>query len=137
MESLHQDAVLLIERRILFFELRLNRFHFGLCLHRLYAVSQPAEYKHLVFFAIQLGAIESERHPHVKLPAGSKKTEVPGKHSNDGVRLVVERDAAAQDAWVASIAPLPQRVTEHHHSLVARRFLLGKEIAPKYRLHSK
>src|ERR1700678_3244645 len=137
MESDHHDAVLLIDGRIFFLKLRLDRFHLGLRSRRRHAVSQPAEHDHLMYFAIELRAIESERYPHVKLQAGSKKAEFPRKHSDDGVRLVVERNTSSQNARVPAVAPLPQSVTEHNHSLVAWPFLIRQEITPQDRRHSK
>src|ERR1700691_3890832 len=137
MESDHHDAVLLIDGRIFFLKLRLDRFHLGLRSRRRHAVSQPAEHDHLMYFAIELRAIESERYPHVKLLAGSKKAEIPRKHSDDCVGLVVERDSSSQNARVPAVAPLPQSVTEHYHTFVTRLFLFRQEIAPQDRRYPK
>src|SRR5262249_8964950 len=41
-----------------------------------------------------------------------------GRHADDGVAFPVERDAPADDGWVAREAPPPQSMTQNHYPIM-------------------
>jgi hypothetical protein len=58
-------------------------------------------------------------------------------HSDDGVRVPVQRDLTADDRAVAAEAPPPQPVADDRHLRAGGHVLGGEQVAPERRLHAQ
>ena len=82
-----------------------------------------------------LGRLERERPPHQIEPAIERRA---GRHhADDGVRLAVERQLAADDGGIAAKLCRPQPVAQDDDVLLPRLILIGPEGATERRLDSK
>src|SRR5207237_10865937 len=85
---------------------------------------------------VRVVGIETERRPDVDR-AARRKIEVRRHDADDGVRLCVELNRAAEDARRPAEMPLPERAADDGDVVLARLAFFGGERAAEDRVRAK
>ncbi len=82
-----------------------------------------------------IGVLEGDRHPQIAVGDAPGRHRKGGRHhTDDGVRLAVERERAADGVGRAAEMALPESGAEHHDMAAPRRVLFREEHAAEKRL---
>jgi hypothetical protein len=101
-----------------------RRTHLGLRRLRRAVFPEPAERHHRrggARVGEGRGFVHGQRRPQLSLEVVDGELEARRHHPDDGVRLAVETQRAADHARVGGEAALPQPVAQQHHPRCARR----------------
>jgi hypothetical protein len=90
-----------------------------------------------MIFAVQLGSVESHRHPDIELAAGTEEREAARKNANNGERFLVEQNVPANDTGIAAEPALPQSVGDDRHLVMTGLIFFGDEGATEHWLDAK
>src|SRR3984957_15780223 len=125
----HADSILLVNRRVLFFQLLLNSCHFGVGLGDGHAIFQPRKNYQLVILAIELRAIKRKRLPQLEIRKCAIKRKASRQDSDDRERLFIKQNRLAQNSRIAAVAALPQTITQEDDLFMTGLFIVGRKIA--------